>query len=347
MNGLKVIVGAATGLLLVESSFAEMKVLDDQVLGSVTGQSGISIELEAKVEIAEVAYKDQGYLLARDIFLGGAGGTSLDNILMTIDVTGDNEVLHRGFSRVAEWADQGLVSASDADVAHAVAKYDLGGGQFGDTFNDGDLVIHIDATDPGVLGSNTSAQNLEAYTTSTDFELTVGSVEYAESTYAPGSATTAGNLMFSDISMKGYLGPTDIIVRNGTNTFTDIANGSMSVSDSGVEIDANFRITDLDMDWDNGDLIVLFNFANLKLRDVKIHNTRGADSLGRFGFASVSAKISQGISNTSGVTGLAVHDIDLRMDIDAPHVQFGSAPSIGEVYFTDFVIQADLLVYGH
>lgn len=347
MNGLKVFVGAATGLLLVESSFAEMKVLDDQVLGGVTGQAGISIELEAKVDIGEIAYKDQGYLLVRDLFLGGVGGTALDNVLMTVDVAGENEVLHRGFSRVADWAAQGLVNASDADVADAVSKYDLGGGQYGDRFNDGDLVIHIDATDPGVLASNSSAQNIDAYTTSTDFSLTVGSVEYADSSYTPGSAVTPGNLMFSDINMQGYLGPTDIIVRNGTNTLTDIANGSMSVSDSGIEVEANFRITDLDMDWDNGDLIVLFNFANLKLRDVKIHNTRGLDSVGKFGFASVSAKIATGVSNTSGASGLAIHDVDLRMDVDAPHVQFGSSPSIGEVYFTDFVIQTDLLVYGH
>ena len=347
MNGLKVFVGAVTGLLLVESSFAEMKVLDDNILSGVSGQAGLSIELEAKIEIGEIAYQDEGYLLVRDLFLGGVGGTTLDNILMTIDVAGDNEVLHRGFSKVAEWADQGLVSTANADVADAVAKYDLGGGQYGDTFNDGDLVIHIDATDPGVLGTNTSTQNIDAYTTSTDFELTVGSVEYAKSTYAPGSTTTSGSQMFSDVSMQGYLGPTDIIVRNGTNTFSDTANGSMSVSDSGVELDANFRVTDLDMDWDNGDLIVLFNFAGLKLRDLKIHNTRGLDTVGHFGFASVSAKIAEGFSNTTGVSGLAIHDVDLRMDIDAPYVQFGNAPSIGGVYFTDFVIQADLLVYGH
>lgn len=349
MKGRKASVGAIVSatLLLAEPLSAELRTLDDQSLSAVSGQSGITIELEAKIEIGEIAYQDQGFLLVRDLFLGGVGGTALDNILMTVDVAGNNEVLHRGFSRVAEWADQGLVDVSNADVADAVAKYSQGGGQYGEVFNDGDLVVHIDATDPGVLATNTSDQNLDAYTTSTDFELTVGSVEYAKSTYAPGSATTTGSSMFSNISMQGYLGPTDIIVRNGTGAFTDIASGDMSVSDSRVEVDAHFRVSDLDMDWDNGDLILLFNFAGLKLRDLSIHNTRGLDTLGKFGFASASAKIAEGVSNHTGQTGLAIYDVDLRMDIDMPHVQFGSAPSIGEVYFTDFVIQSDLLVYGH
>lgn len=342
-----VYLGAAVALLAAQPSFSQMKTLDDETMGSVTGQAGISIELEAKVNIGEIAYQDGGFLLVRDMFLGGVGGTALDNILMTIDVAGNNETLAHGFSRVAEWADQGLVSTADADVADAVAKYNFGGGDFGKTFNDGDLVIHVDATDPGVLVSNTSSQNLDAYKAATDFELSVGSVEYAKSTYNPGTATARGSLMFSDINMQGRLGPADIVIRNGTNTYTDNASGSLSVSDSKVEVDAFFSVDDLDMNWDNGDLIVLFNFAGLKLRNLKIHNTRGADSVGSFGFASVSADLAAANSNLTGHAGLAVTNVDLRMDIDLPHVQFGSRPSIGEVYFTDFVIQADMLVYGH
>ncbi|WP_250658643.1 DUF6160 family protein [Alkalimarinus coralli] len=339
--------GVTVALLVAHPAFAQMKSLDDATMGSVTGQSGISIELEAKVNIGEIAYKDGGFLLVKDLFLGGVGGTALDNILATVDVASDGEILHHGFSRVAEWADQGLVSSSNADVADAIAKYDQGSGQFGKAFNDGDLVIHVDATNPGMLASNTSSQNIDAYTNSTDFELIVGSVEYAKSTYAPGSNAPSGSSMFSDISMQGHIGPADIVIRNGTNTFSDNASGNLSVSDSKMEIDAYFRVDDLDMDWDNGNLIVLFNFAGLKLRDLKIHNTRGMDSVGSFGFASASATLAAGTNNVTGVSGLAITDVDLRMDLDMPHVQFGSRPSIGEVYFTDFVIQADMLVYGH
>jgi len=333
-------------LLLPEYSLAELKPLDDDTMSSLTGQAGITIELETKIEIGEIAYKDAGHMLIRDIFLGGIGRSTLDNILMTIDVAGDGEVLNHGFSRVAEWADKGLIDSANADVQDAIAKYNQAG-QYGKKFNSGDLVVHIDAVDPGVIGSNSSDQNLAAYTSSTDFELAIGSVELAKSDYSVGSGVTSGASMFSDISVQGYLGPTDIVIRNGSNTFSDTSNGKMSVSDAVMEIDANFRVTDLDMDWDNSDLLLIFNLAALKLRDMKIHNNRCLDSVGHFGFASASAKIAEGVSNITGNSGLAIYDANLTMDIDMPHVQFGSAPSIGEVYFTDFVIQADLLVYGH
>lgn len=328
-------------------AMAELAPLAESDMASVTGQAGLTVEVSAELSMKELAYKDAGYLLVRDITLGGMGGaTPLDNLRFDIDVAGNGEVLHHGFSRMAQWASQGLVSTSNADVAAAVAKYDQGG-NYGKQFNDGDLVIHMDALNPGVLASNSSDQNISAYQTAIDFGLNIGSVELAGSGYTVGSDTTTGAHMFTDMSIQGYLGPTDIIIRNAGDTYTDVANGSMSVSDQKLEIDAFFQVTDMDMDWDSADVLLLFNFAGLKIRDMQIHNRRGADSEGSFGFASVSADISQGINNVNGATGLAVTDIDLRMDMDMPHVQFGSAPSIGEVYFTDFVITSDLLVYGH
>tara|TARA_R110001592_G_scaffold363316_1_gene683699 strand:- start:2488 stop:5016 length:2529 start_codon:yes stop_codon:yes gene_type:complete len=42
------------------SAFAEMKALDDEVLSGVSGQSGLALNLEAKVEIGELAYFDDG-----------------------------------------------------------------------------------------------------------------------------------------------------------------------------------------------------------------------------------------------------------------------------------------------
>ena len=111
----------------------------------------------------------------------------------------DNEVLHRGFQSLP-WADQGLVSAANADVADAITKYSLGGGQYGEAFGDGDMVIHIDALNPGVTSGNSSDQNIANTSKAIDFELNIDSVTLQQEAYAR-AAKPGGGLMFSDIDM--------------------------------------------------------------------------------------------------------------------------------------------------
>ncbi|MCG8613863.1 MAG: DUF6160 family protein [Pseudomonadales bacterium] len=346
MNGLKKSTGILTALLIAEPVYSDLKTLDDSSLGAITGQSGISIELSANVDIGEIAYQDEAFLIIENLSLGGIGNTALDNILMTIDVAGNNETLTRGFSTLAEYAKQGLIDSSNPDVAAALAAYDQGTST-GDNFNDGDLVIHLEGAANGVNSSNSSDQNIEAFTRAVDFGLTIDQIALTDSAYQIGSGPASGTSMFSDLAIEGYLGPTDLIIRNGGTGTSTIANGSMTVSDTRVELDSHFEITDLDVNWDVANVLLIFNFAALKLQDVKIHNRRGEDTTGHFGMASISAKVGEGSSTSNNVSGLALYDIDLRMDIDMPHVQFGSSPSIGEVYMTDFVVTADLVVYGH
>ncbi|PID42546.1 MAG: hypothetical protein CSB48_10050 [Proteobacteria bacterium] len=327
------------------SATADLQALADSEMSEVQGQAGLSIELSAQVDIGEVAYQDAGYVAIKDIHLGGIGASMLDNMLITMDIAGPNEVLHRGFSKFAMWADNGLVDAAHQDVAAAIARYSVGGG-YGEAFNDGDMVIHIDSLDPGVIAGNNTAQNIAAYQSAIDFGLSVDSVSLTTTGYDVGNGP-AGTLMFSDINAEGYLGPVDIVIRNSDATNT-ISNGAMDVSGAVTEVDAYFRVTDMDLDWDAADVLLVFNFAAMKQLGVRIHNTRGNDYIGEFGFARVSAKFAAGTSNVSpGVTGLAVYDVEIRADVDMPHVQFGSSPSIGGIYFTDFVFQTDVLVYGH
>jgi hypothetical protein len=344
MKGL-IIKGTLCCAVLAQPAIAEFSPLNEHEMSNVSGQAGISIELSSNITIGEIAYQDKGYLLIQDFSLGGIGGGPLDNLLINIDVAGDSEVLNYGFSRMAMYANTGLVDSSNADVADAVAKYNQGGGQYGKVFNDGDLVIHMDSVTDGVSSSNSQAENISAYGTAIDFELGIGAVSNVESSYVAGAMTPSGNSMFSNITMQGYLGPVDIVVRNATGSTTLASN--ITAANSRTEIEAHFAVTDLDVDWDSGDLLILFNFDALKLRDVKIHNNRGEDTVGHFGMASVKATIGEAMSNITGVTGLGIYDIDLRTDIDMPHFQFGSAPSIGQVYLTDFVITADMVVYGH
>ncbi|MCP5209101.1 MAG: hypothetical protein H7A01_18060 [Hahellaceae bacterium] len=330
---------------LAQPAVAEFSPLNETEMSNVSGQAGLSIELAANVSIGEIAYEDKGYLLIQDFSLGGIGGTPLDNLLITIDVAGDNEVINYGFSRMAAYADAGMVDSSNADVADAIAKYNQGGGQYGKAFNDGDLVIHMDSVADGVASGNSSNDNINAYGSAIDFELGIGAFSNVASNYTVGSMVQSGNSMFSNITMQGYLGPVDVVIRNATGSTTLASN--ITAANSRTEIEAHFAVTDLDVDWDSGDLLILFNFDALKLRDVKIHNNRGDDTLGHFGMASVKATIGEAMSNITGVTGLGIYDVELRTDIDMPHFQFGSAPSIGEVYLSDFVITADMVVYGH
>ena len=46
---------------------AELKPIDDAQMGSITGQAGVTIELETKVNIGEFRYTDEGSLAIKDI----------------------------------------------------------------------------------------------------------------------------------------------------------------------------------------------------------------------------------------------------------------------------------------
>ncbi|WP_231878217.1 DUF6160 family protein, partial [Oleiphilus sp. HI0117] len=93
---------------------AELKALDDSAMGELTGQAGLTIDIESKVSIGQFMYKDAGSLFINDIKIGGnqnltddpnnlANNTDmLDNIRMNIDIagsaaTGEN-ILDRGLS---------------------------------------------------------------------------------------------------------------------------------------------------------------------------------------------------------------------------------------------------------
>jgi Family of unknown function (DUF6160) len=57
--------------LLSFTSSAELKSMDDEVLSSVTGQKGLTIDIDYGVEIAEFMYKDAGALVMQGIRVGG------------------------------------------------------------------------------------------------------------------------------------------------------------------------------------------------------------------------------------------------------------------------------------
>lgn len=330
-NRLPALVVTATGLSLTLPVAADFRPLDDRDMGHITGQAGVTIELETKLNIERLSWQDEGTLSVNDLSLTGHNDSVLDNMKITLDIAGEGEVLEHGFSEIARRADAGLLDASDPDVADALARYSVNG-EFGKEFNSGDLVIHLGATNTG------DPTSLDDYLRAIDFQLEVGSLQTEGS---EGSTT-----MFSDVLLKGYVGPTDLVIRNGGDSTKTLSNGTV-VSGSELQLDTHFEVTDGSLNWEVADLIFLFNFAAVGIEGLQIHNRRGDDTTGHFGMAHATAKFAKGTSAASGKEGLSIHEVEFRADIDMPVFRIGPE-SIGSVSFTDFAItDTTLMVYGH
>ncbi|HLV76427.1 MAG TPA: DUF6160 family protein [Marinobacter sp.] len=110
MKGLKKIALATAIAAAPFASHAGMKALDDTDMGNVTGQAGVTIELETLVSIGTFTYTDEGSFNVNDIVLGGAGVVGatddglgnpvtnlLDDLVIDIDVEADGDaVIHVG-----------------------------------------------------------------------------------------------------------------------------------------------------------------------------------------------------------------------------------------------------------
>src|SRR5690554_1208058 len=112
MKGLKKIALVAAIAAAPLASHAGMKALDDTTMGNVTGQAGVTIELETRVSIGEFTYTDEGSFVVSDIEIGGANASGLltggegvgatqsdllDDLKIDIDIASDGDaVIHVG-----------------------------------------------------------------------------------------------------------------------------------------------------------------------------------------------------------------------------------------------------------
>jgi len=95
------------------SSVHALEALDDSVLSDMTGQSGVTIELDTKVTMDSFTYTDEGSLVMSNIAFGGASVAStsaeawnesdrLDEVKIDIDVTAEgNLTIHLGSTDLA------------------------------------------------------------------------------------------------------------------------------------------------------------------------------------------------------------------------------------------------------
>lgn len=100
-------------------ALGELRSLDESSMAMVSGQSGITVEFDAQIDIGEIVYTDEGSLAVTEIFLGGAnrddlfvegyvaanGGTpfiqnvtsNFDDVKLDIDISSDGELNLRFF----------------------------------------------------------------------------------------------------------------------------------------------------------------------------------------------------------------------------------------------------------
>jgi hypothetical protein len=187
---------------------AEMTSIDDSVLGEMTGQAGISIELSAEVTIGAINYTDTDGDL--DAAAPAAGTLGINNVALGgngLDVNGD-PILDVNGNQVVTGALAGIKIDIDVDA------------------NDG-LVIHLGSTnEAGVLTGNLPV----------DFGLSVGDVTLnADPLVANSGATLASN-----IYIGGNLGPVDVVIANDStiavDAFFEVTHGSMDIDVMGMGI---------------------------------------------------------------------------------------------------------------
>jgi len=410
---------------------AELKALDDSAMGELTGQAGLTIDIETKWTMGEFAYQDAGFVVLKDLSMGGnsneaaspfftAHGGFLDNIRLTLDVAGDggavngtlgDNVSSYGMSEVKHLAAKHVDAGSTAQgfndaAAGAAAGPDMFAGL--STFEgeaidderisgDGDLTLHFGFTDAwqkgggylayatgkgsdGLGGQTNLAglgfdQAVEILKKSVDFEFNIGQIALASSGYNVGNGVIEGTVhetrdasvnvtalngtdatpetttLISDLSVKGYLGPMDIIIENKGNGFNGGKLGAgTGNADSKILWDSYFKVTDLDL---------YIDIAGVQLTDIQIHNDRGdttglnvgaAGATSSLGFAHSKREIyavKDDILNGGIVDGIAI-DTRFKGDIDIGAISFGNTgKSVGKIFMTDVQSTTNWRISAH
>jgi len=165
---------------------AELKALDDNAMGELTGQAGLTIDLETKYTIGEFMYKDAGSVFLAGISFGSNEnvevGGFFDNVRVKLDIAGNGAIdpsngnadnyLETGFSGVKKAAEiqaiasasvsapdeakfllaqSGTVTVTDAQAAGLIAGNVTTTAPMSisdkKTYGDGDLLIHVSYKD--------------------------------------------------------------------------------------------------------------------------------------------------------------------------------------------------------
>src|SRR5690554_4839742 len=309
MKGLKKIALVAAIAAAPLASHAGMKALDDTTMGNVTGQAGVTIELETRVSIGEFTYTDEGSFVVSDIEIGGANASGL--------LTGGEGV-----------------GATQSDLLDDL-KIDI------DVASDGDAVIHVGSITgtPIDWGMQAGAMSLRAADGSESTTLLsnlkgfglLGALDIRVDTQDVGGYANSGSLMLDvaftvermdfdvDFLGVGVRGMTITGANAGGNTYT------------------TQEITDMIGKADGQD-------AGLEAKLVALAD----GSLGKsFAVARVDVYKGDGLGASTKTDVLRVDVKDVLMDVNIAQTIIGGA-SIGTIGIDNLhVSDTKLAVYGH
>ncbi|MBJ6137747.1 DUF6160 family protein [Marinobacter litoralis] len=123
MKGLKKIALVTAIAAAPFAANADLKAMDDAMMGDITGQAGVTIELETQVSIGSFVYTDEGSFTVNGIQIGGSGlaggaGTNLlDDLYIDIDVEADGDAFISVHSLSGAPIDWGMTANSMSLVA--------------------------------------------------------------------------------------------------------------------------------------------------------------------------------------------------------------------------------------
>lgn len=212
MKGLKKL-ALASAVAAAPFAQAELVAMDDSVLGEMTGQAGVSIELSAQMSIGSFTYSDTDGIDGNGAPLVGAGAGAAGSFNVNNITLGGN----------------------GSEILDPVTG--LGTGEFRTALDDIKIDIDVDANEGLVIhlgGTNT-------------FDVLTGGAQAVDFGLSVGSADVNGAVLASNINIEGYLGPIDIQIQNDSTINVDayfqVTNGSMNIDVLGMGI-SNLKIGD-------------------------------------------------------------------------------------------------------
>lgn len=236
MKGLKKL-ALASAVAAAPFAQAELVAMDDSVLGEMTGQAGVSIELSAQMSIGSFTYTDTDGIDGNGAPLVGAGAGVAGSFNVSNITLGGNgsEIM-------------------DPNTGNPT-------GQFRTALDDIKIDIDVDANEGLVIhlgGTNT-------------FDVLTGGAQAVDFGLSIGSADVNGAVLASNINIEGYLGPIDIQIQNDStinvDAYFEVTNGSMNIDVLGMGI-SNLKIGDDAAPLLSGDyadkLADVYNYASVQ-----------------------------------------------------------------------------------
>lgn len=368
MKGLNKLVLASAIAAVSAGAQAELKSLDDTAMGNLTGQSGITIDLDASVSIGEIAYQDAGFVAIKDVKIGGAGTTSaalvgsLDNIRVNIDVADGVESFQYGTSKIQTYA--GVNLTTEAATKDALAVSQAGVPDFATldaAANAGDpgAIAARDGINAAITGIQTSWSNAAA---NSDAQRVYGDGDLVIQVTATDVLTDATNVAkdfntaladmhdavdfgmgVASVSLEesGYIDNTGNYgsTVNSTTLVSNIAIAGLIgpvdivIDNNGDGVDAN-GVADskihVNAYFEITDMDMDIDVAGVSIRDMKVHNSRG-DTTALNGTTD-SLGFAQAQMTIAAVTDNVKNTVIGGADVDGISIGFGFK---GDVDVTD------------